>query len=108
MAEGYRRAHGNHVPGHQAEFHAGLPLGNPITHGRGAASKLGDRPHSVSRLPDHVGEPGIGLVGRQHIVVSGHDGHIGLVHQPEGLLVSGLAGSEAMGQITAREPSPVR
>ena len=61
----------------------------------------------MGRLPDNIRKPMVGLMGRQHIVISGDNGHIGPVHQLEGILVTGLASGKPMGQITAGQGAPV-
>lgn len=69
MGQADNRGHGNHVPADQAQVHAWLPLGNPITHGRHAAGKLGRAPGLADRLLDDLRVGLVGLVGRDYIII---------------------------------------
>ena len=107
MTEGHGRTHGNGVPGEQAQLHTRLALGYAVTHGRRAPGHLSHRPHSTGRLPNNIRELFVGLVGRKHIVIGRYHGHVGLVHEFQGVFVALITGRETVGQIAAGQRAPV-
>ena len=48
-----------------------------------------------------LGEVQVRLVGRQHVVVGRDDGHVGRVHQAQGLFVLAAATGHAVGEVGA-------
>ncbi|RMS54700.1 hypothetical protein ALP65_04670 [Pseudomonas aeruginosa] len=100
--------HGDHVAAGQRQFHARLALGHPVAHGRHAAGELADRTDLVQRLLDQPRKALERLVRREHVVVGGNDGHVGLVHQPQGLLVAFATGRDPVGEVAARQGAAVR
>ena len=81
-----------------------LALGDAVAHRRHAARDLRRAAGRARRLLDQVGKAGVGLMGRQHVVVGGDDREIGAVALAQRLLVARRAGGEAVGEIGAAEP----
>ncbi len=92
----------------QRQLHAGLALGDAVAHGGHAARDLGGAPRLARRLPDHLGVGLVGLMRREHVVVSGDDGKVGAVAAAQHGLVAGMAGGEAMRLVRATERLPSR
>ncbi|MNM86412.1 hypothetical protein D3C81_985630 [compost metagenome] len=93
--------HGDHFAAGDGQLHARLTLGHAIAHGRHATGELADRADLAQGLLDLLGEMHVGLVGREHVVVGRDDGHVGRVHQAQGLLVVAAATGHAMGEVGA-------
>jgi hypothetical protein len=83
------------------KLHPVLPLRHAVAHRRNAAGDLADRIGAVQRFADDIRVVFIGLVRGQHIVVGGNDGDIVAQHAFQRGFVIRLAGSKAVGQITA-------
>ena len=98
-----RRRERDDVAGEQGKLHPLLALGNPIAHRRNAARDLRRPAHGARRLLDEIGKAGVGLMGREHVIVGGDDREIGAGPLAQRLLVARCAGGEAMGEIGAAE-----
>ena len=100
--------HRDHLTTGNAQLHARLTLRNAIAHGRHATGELPHRAQVAQGLLDLFGKGFVGLMGRQHVVVGRHDGHVGRIHQAQGLLVVTAAASYAMGEVGALQLAPLR
>ena len=94
--------------GEQRQLHAGLALGDAVAHGGHAARHLGDAAGLAGGAPDHLRVALVRLVGRQHVVVGGHDGKIGARARAQHGLVADAAGREAVGLVGAAEAGAPR
>ena len=101
VGEGDGAGQRDHVAREKRDLHAGLALGDAIAHGRHAARDLGHPARGSDGLLDEGGEALQRLMGREHVVVGGDDGDVGLDAALEIGLVVGGAGGEAVGEVAA-------
>ena len=78
----------------QRYLHAGLPLGNTVTHRRHTAGKLSHGINLTRRLLDDFGKALQRLVRRQHIVVGRDDRDAGLAHLDKNIFIGFREGSK--------------
>ncbi len=97
--------HGNHIPAHEAQLHAGPALGGTIAHGRHPTSELGHAPCPGYLFLDDFRNPIVGLMGRDHIIVCGNDADIRFVKPCQCLLVCMITCRDSMGNVGAIECS---
>ena len=100
VAERDGGAHRDHVPAEQRQVHAGLALRNPVAHRRDPARDLRRRADLAGEDLHLLGVAAVGLMGRQHVVVSGHDRDIGTTKRADRRLVL-ARGRKAVGEIAA-------
>ena len=100
--------HGDHLAAGDAQLHARLALRHTIAHGRHATSELAHRTQLTQRLLDLLGKGFVRLVRRQHVVVGRHDGHVGRIHQAQGLLVVTAATGYTVSEVGALQLAPLR
>ena len=100
VAERDRGAHRDHVAAEQRQVHAGLALGHAVAHRRNPASDLRRRADLARENLHLLGVAAIGLMRRQHVVVSGYDSDVGTGERADRLLVLARSG-EAVGEIAA-------
>lgn len=93
MAQRHGSGHGDRIAAEQAQFHAGHALGHAIAHRWGATCNLCRRTTLAGFVFQNVRVVLKRRMGRQHIVVSRHDGHIGcaLCHHTQ-LVIAGQGG----------------
>ncbi|MCY1410603.1 hypothetical protein D9M71_259730 [compost metagenome] len=108
VREGDGGAHGDHVAAGQRQLHPRFTLGDAVAHGRHPAGELADRADLVQGFLDQRREAFQRLVRREHVVVGGNDGDVGLVHQAQRLLVAIAAGRDGVGEVAAGQRTPVR
>src|SRR5450830_662751 len=77
MAQGHGGGHGNHVAREQAELHACGALRHAITHGGHTAGHLRSGAQPAGFQLDELRVMLQWRVGRQHVVISGHDANVG-------------------------------
>ncbi len=104
----HRAGHGDHFATGNTQFHARLALRDTVAHGRHATGELPDRTQLAQGLLDLLGELLIRLMRRQHVVVGGHDGDVGRIHQAQRLLVVPAATGNAMGEVGALQLAALR
>ncbi len=102
----YRGGHGNHVAAEQRQVHAVLALGHTIAHGRHAAGHLGGHTGLKRRSFDLFGIVTIRMVGRQHVVVGGHNAEVGGIAVGKHLFFFTVGRGKAVRQIAAGEARP--
>ena len=73
-----RGRHRDQVATEERELHAGPALGDAVAHGGHAAGELREAAGPDDRLLQHLRDVPERLVGREHVVVRRHDGHVGL------------------------------
>ena len=103
VGQRHRRGHGDDIAREERQLHAGAALRDAITHGGHAAGVLGRGPNLAGRLTQDVGEPLIGLMGREHVVVGRDDGYVGRGRIAHLLLVAVGRGGEGVGPVGAGE-----
>ncbi len=108
MRQGDSGRERDHLAREQRQFHAGFALRDAIAHGRHAARHLGHASRLAGRTADHLGIGLVGLVGRQHVVVSRDDREVGARAVAQHGLVTDPAGREAVGLVGATEPCATR
>ncbi|MNZ89231.1 hypothetical protein D3C78_1081420 [compost metagenome] len=101
VRQGHGGGHGDHFAAGDGQLHARLALSHAIAHGRHATGELANRADLAQGLLDLLGEVLVRLVRRKHVVVGRDDGHVGRVHQAQGLLVVAAATGHAMGEVGA-------
>ena len=104
----HRGGHGDHLAAGDAQFHARLALGHAVAHGRHTAGELADRADFAQGLLDPLGIVFIGLVSREHVVISRNNRYVGRVHQAQGLLVFAAAAGHAVGEIGTLQLAALR
>ena len=100
VAERDRGAHRDHVAAEQRQVHAGLALGHAVAHRRHAARDLRRRADLAREDLHLLGVAAVGLMRRQHVVVSGDDADIGTATGADRVLVL-AGGGEAVREIAA-------
>ena len=103
MRKGDRGRKRDDIAREQGKLHPLLALGDSIAHRRNAARDLRRPARGARRLFDEIGKAGVGLMGREHVIVGGDDREIGPRSLAQRLLVARCAGGEAMGEIGAAE-----
>ena len=102
VGKGNRGGQRDDVAREEREFHPGLALGDAVAHGRHAACDLGRAAGGAGGGADEVGVAPEGLVGREHVVVGGHDAEVRRAGGGEGVLV-GAGRRIGMGLVPAGE-----
>ncbi len=97
----HRGAHGDHLAAGDGQLHAGLALGDAVTHRRYAAGHLPHRADLAQRLAQTFGIVLVGLVRREHVVVGGDDGDVRRIGQAQALLVLRATTGDAVGEVRA-------
>ncbi len=101
VAERHGGAHGDDIAREQAEFHARTALRHAITHGGHAAGDLGGGAELARHTAELFRIVMIGLVGRQHVVIGGHDADIGYGVERGLQLFIGRRGGDDVGIVGA-------
>ena len=83
----HRCGHGNHVAAEETQLHAGCALGNAIAHGWHSACHLGCGAMAARFFFKQVRIVLHRRMGRQHVVVRGHDTDVGCVLGDDAQLV---------------------
>ena len=86
-----------------AQLHPGMPLGDPVTHGRHPTGELRHRPGRGHRPLDRAWERFVRLVSREHVVVGRHNRDVGLDVAAQVVLGARFAGREPMGDVRAAQ-----
>src|SRR5205823_10609872 len=89
VAQGYGRRHGDHVAAEQRQIHSWLPLGHAVAHRRNPARDLRRRTHFAGEYLHLLGVAAVGLMRREHVVVSGYNADVGTAEMADRLLVLG-------------------
>ena len=103
VRQGDARRHGDDLAREERQLHAGAALGDAIAHRWHSTSHLGGGAHGPCGSLDLLRVAFKGLVGAEHVVVSGDDAQVGRHFSHQVGLVS-AAGRVAVGQVAARQP----
>ena len=100
VAERDRGAHRDHVAAEQRQVHAGLALSHPIAHRWNTAGDLRRRTDLARENLHLLGVAAIGLMSREHVVVSGYNSDVRTGERADRALVLARSG-EAVREIAA-------
>jgi hypothetical protein len=95
------RAHGDGIAAEQAQLHAGRALGHAVAHGGHAACHLGRGALPARLVLENVRIVRQRRVGRQHIVVGGHDADVGRLLLDDAYPVAARNAGKGMGHVGA-------
>ena len=105
VRQGHGGGQGNDVAREQRELHARVPLGDAVAHGGHATGDLGTRAHAPSRRAQQLGVMFKRLVCREHVVVCGHDAHVGGAFGVDFEFVAGAQGCGGVRHVGATHAS---
>ncbi len=87
VRQGHGGGHRDHVARKQRQLHPGFALGDAVAHCGHTARDLGRGPFGAGCGADHVGKGLERLMGRQHVVIGGHDPKVGRTTGGQGVLI---------------------
>ncbi len=104
VGECHAGCHGDHITAEQRQLHAVATLGYTVAHGGDPARELGNRVGVTCGPFDDVRKINVGLVRRQHLVVSGDNTQVGGAVGGQQRLAFVIAGCHGVGDIAAGQP----